>query len=350
MSADVRQVFLSQFQPQGEASASRCWAGCSPRGSISRVAPDRRLHRDAGLAARVAGPGSLPGAARQALRRRPTAMRTWSLPCRKSSRRPGVCCAHRRTAAGFGCSTIGTRSAMSWRCCRGHGACRARGRVPPQRRRQHRQWPLVLTRRTIRRADVSLDSTGAPTHRLSAGRSAPLQKSARGRAAGTAAAASAARRSHPARRSTPGPARVVQECAGQRHHVGLAIGDDLLGLGRVGDQADRHDRDAHLGLHGSCERHLVAGGDRDLLLVRHAADEMSRNAQPAASSACAIAIVCASPSHPRPSRSPTGVRRPQCLAPQRPGPPRTPPAAAACGSRAGRRNGRCAGWDSGDMN
>src|SRR5262245_53231778 len=62
--------------------------------------------------------------------------------------------------------------------------------------------------------------------------------------------------------SMPAPARVVEHAAGERDHVGLAGGDDLLGLLGLGDQADRHGGDAGGLLDRLRERHLVTGPER----------------------------------------------------------------------------------------
>src|SRR5919112_2070661 len=45
-------------------------------------------------------------------------------------------------------------------------------------------------------------------------------------------------------RRMPGPARVVQHGTGERDRIRLAVGDDCLGLLRVGDQADGDRRKA----------------------------------------------------------------------------------------------------------
>src|SRR6476646_5010691 len=69
----------------------------------------------------------------------------------------------------------------------------------------------------------------------------------------------------------PRPARVVKHRAGERDSVGLAAGDDRLGLLGLGDQADGDRRQANLGLDALRERHLVAGPELDRLLRRDAA-------------------------------------------------------------------------------
>src|SRR5215468_9691507 len=69
----------------------------------------------------------------------------------------------------------------------------------------------------------------------------------------------------------PTPTRGVEHAAGKRDHVGLAGGDDLLGLLRLGNQADRHGGDAGGLLDRLRERHLVAGPERNFLQRRYAA-------------------------------------------------------------------------------
>src|SRR6201996_1430323 len=56
----------------------------------------------------------------------------------------------------------------------------------------------------------------------------------------------------------PAPARVVEHAARQRDDVGAAGSDDLLGLLRFGDQADRDGGEAGLLLDLFGERHLIA--------------------------------------------------------------------------------------------
>ena len=58
------------------------------------------------------------------------------------------------------------------------------------------------------------------------------------------------------------PVRVAEQLAGQEHHVGLAVADDLLGLLRLGDEADRADREAGCLADPGRERHLVARPER----------------------------------------------------------------------------------------
>ena len=68
----------------------------------------------------------------------------------------------------------------------------------------------------------------------------------------------------------PGPARVPEQAAGQRHQVGLFVNHDRFGLLRFGDQADRNDRHIHLGPHALGKRHLIARPQRNLLRGRYA--------------------------------------------------------------------------------
>ena len=57
----------------------------------------------------------------------------------------------------------------------------------------------------------------------------------------------------------PAPVGVVQHGASERDHIGLAFGDDRLGLLGRGDQPDRTRRDAGLALHLFGELHVRIG-------------------------------------------------------------------------------------------
>ncbi|MNV29397.1 hypothetical protein D3C71_1206210 [compost metagenome] len=64
----------------------------------------------------------------------------------------------------------------------------------------------------------------------------------------------------------PRPARVVEDAAGQRDRIGMAMAQDRFGLRRLGDQAHGDDRHAQLvRLDRLRERHLVARRQRNLL-------------------------------------------------------------------------------------
>ena len=69
----------------------------------------------------------------------------------------------------------------------------------------------------------------------------------------------------------PGPARVIEHRPSQRNRVGLAGGDDGLGLLGLGDQADRNRRQSDLVFDPVRKRHLVARAELDGLLRRHPA-------------------------------------------------------------------------------
>src|SRR6267154_3212612 len=79
----------------------------------------------------------------------------------------------------------------------------------------------------------------------------------------------------------PGPSRVVDHASCKRDEVRLAARDDLLGLLRFGDQADRNRVDAGALLHGSGKWHLIARTDRDFLQRR---DPARRSGDPVGSS------------------------------------------------------------------
>ena len=68
------------------------------------------------------------------------------------------------------------------------------------------------------------------------------------------------------RRRAPGPARVGEQGARDRDHVGTAAGDDLFRLPGIVDQADGAHGNADRLLHRFGEMHLVAGTGRDPLV------------------------------------------------------------------------------------
>ena len=65
-------------------------------------------------------------------------------------------------------------------------------------------------------------------------------------------------------RRVPGPARVGEHAPCERDHVGLAGGDDLLRLTRLGDEPDGDRRDARGRPDRRGERHLIPGPDRTI--------------------------------------------------------------------------------------
>lgn len=60
----------------------------------------------------------------------------------------------------------------------------------------------------------------------------------------------------------PAPARVVEKGAGEGDAIGAPLGDDCLGLMRVGDHPDGLNRDLAVAFDGFGERHLIPWGDR----------------------------------------------------------------------------------------
>src|ERR1700761_4526007 len=58
-------------------------------------------------------------------------------------------------------------------------------------------------------------------------------------------------------RCMPTPAWVIEKCAGQGDHVGLATRDDRFGLQGLGDQADRSDGKAAFASNDFGKGHLV---------------------------------------------------------------------------------------------
>src|SRR6185437_11096806 len=78
-------------------------------------------------------------------------------------------------------------------------------------------------------------------------------------------------------RGVPAPARVVKHAAGECDHIGLAGSDDLFGVARFRDQADRHGGHPGRLLDRLRKRQLIAGRQRNFLLRRYAA---GRNVDP----------------------------------------------------------------------
>ena len=68
-----------------------------------------------------------------------------------------------------------------------------------------------------------------------------------------------------ARRSVPGPARVIKHRARQRNEVGAAVGNDGLGLLGFGDQANRDHRHVDMAADVFGQAHLVARTHADAL-------------------------------------------------------------------------------------
>ena len=67
-------------------------------------------------------------------------------------------------------------------------------------------------------------------------------------------------------RGPQGPVRVAQQLACEQHGVGLPGRDDLVGLVRVGDEADGAGRHTGVATNPAGERHLVPRRDRNLLV------------------------------------------------------------------------------------
>src|SRR5262249_58317544 len=63
----------------------------------------------------------------------------------------------------------------------------------------------------------------------------------------------------------PGPARIVHHAAGENDEIGLARSNDVFGLARACDEADRHRRQAGLLAYLRAEQHLIARRQRNLL-------------------------------------------------------------------------------------
>ena len=67
------------------------------------------------------------------------------------------------------------------------------------------------------------------------------------------------------------PVGVAQHLAREQHDIGLIVADDLVGLSRRGDHADRGGGDIRLTPNPLGERRLISGSDRDLRLLDIAA-------------------------------------------------------------------------------
>ena len=106
------------------------------------------------------------------------------------------------------------------------------------------------------------------------------------------------------------PVRLAEQLAGEEDQVGVAAGDDLVGLRRLGDQADRAGQDPGLVADPPRERDLVAlGRPGCAALGTRAPDETSIRSTPSSLSRQARARPTARrPSRPRPSRSPRSAR------------------------------------------
>jgi hypothetical protein len=61
------------------------------------------------------------------------------------------------------------------------------------------------------------------------------------------------------RGSMPGPARIIENVAGERYEIRISSADDCFRLFEAGDQADRNKRYACRGLDRPRERYLVTG-------------------------------------------------------------------------------------------
>src|SRR5580693_298282 len=69
----------------------------------------------------------------------------------------------------------------------------------------------------------------------------------------------------------PRPARIEKHATAERDHVGLSVGDNVLGLLCLSDKADGHRRNTGLAADSLRERHLIARSDLQLLLRHRAA-------------------------------------------------------------------------------
>ena len=67
------------------------------------------------------------------------------------------------------------------------------------------------------------------------------------------------------------PVRITEHLSGQQDRVGLSSGDDRFRLVRIGDQADGASGDLRLAPDSFGERHLIAGGDRNICFRRRSA-------------------------------------------------------------------------------
>ena len=67
------------------------------------------------------------------------------------------------------------------------------------------------------------------------------------------------------------PVGIAQHLAREQNQIGLAVADDLVGLGGAGDHADGGGRNFGLAADPRRERNLIARADRDLRLLDIAA-------------------------------------------------------------------------------
>src|ERR1700679_2276353 len=72
-------------------------------------------------------------------------------------------------------------------------------------------------------------------------------------------------------RGMPAPARIVEHAAGECDHIGLAGRDDVFGLARLRDQADRHGGHPRRLLDRLRKGKLIARRQRNFLLRRYPA-------------------------------------------------------------------------------
>jgi hypothetical protein len=61
------------------------------------------------------------------------------------------------------------------------------------------------------------------------------------------------------------PIRITQKRAPDEHEIGIATRNDIVGLPRLGDEADRAGHDVRVGPDAPRERHLITRTKHDLL-------------------------------------------------------------------------------------
>lgn len=68
-----------------------------------------------------------------------------------------------------------------------------------------------------------------------------------------------------------GPVGVAQELAGEEDEIGFTVGDDAVGLGRIGDHADGRGGNAGFASNGCGKWDLIAGSNGDFRAGNEAA-------------------------------------------------------------------------------
>ena len=147
------------------------------------------------------------------------------------------------------------------------------------------------------------------------------------------------------------PVGIAEHFAGEEDEIGLAVGDDCVGLLRIGDHADGGGGDGGFGADARGEGNLVAGADGDFCVGNEAAggdvDEVDAVGAEMAGESDGVVDGPAAfgPVGGRDADEEGQVFGPGCADGCRP-----PRAGGGCGFRSCRRRRRCAGWRAGERN